>query len=78
MRRVGLAPGEIVVALLEVRGREIWIVMQDVVVELAPAQLGAKNLDVSRRGRSFAARMLDCVPELERADLAESEMRRHP
>ena len=73
-------PGKGVEARIVVAGRKLRIVEEQVVRELAPADLGEEFLGVALRSSRFAGGtgMLEGVPDLARPDLAEMQMGREP
>ena len=52
------------------------MVEQQVIGELAPAELGQEFFDIAVRGGAVFRGTGDRVPDLARADLAETQMRR--
>src|SRR5262249_15495873 len=75
-QRLGvLPPWERVEPLLQVLARKIGKAVQELIAELAPAELGQEFFDVARDASAPLRREGRGVPDLERADLAEPEMR---
>ena len=69
-------PGEGVEGRLQVALGEIGDVEQQVAAEFAPAEFAEELVDIARELRAFGGGKARGVPDLARAELAESQMRR--
>ena len=76
-QRLGvLGPREGIEAGVEVGSGEIGMVEQQVIGELAPAELRQELFDIAVRGGAVFRGACRRVPDLARADLAETQVRR--
>src|SRR5581483_9764054 len=75
-RLVVVLPGKGIEGRLQVGGGEIWIVMEQMPAELAPAEFAQEFVGIGRQGGALGRSKARRVPDLPRADLAKAQMRR--